>query len=294
MARLPFVEVQDLAWRFVKQDNPFELEHHYGPNVHVLNDPLLLALIAKLGHPQTDQAWALQALGYFYQVAAHHVVRHELGTNDSDIETRMADHDPDRARYTGPVPSGEHDLVLVSILRGGAPGTEKLKEYLAFALGRSIRVDYIAANRTTDEGHAVTGCRISAAKLAENPSVDSKIITINDPMGATGGTILKARDLYDGTLGMMDANFPLPGRLGKYKKMIAVHLIVAAEYIQRMANKFPDLCIYAGRVDRGLSDPEILKTRLGTYPSRERGLNNHQYIVPGAGDLGALLSGELP
>ncbi|MDO8642094.1 MAG: uracil phosphoribosyltransferase [Candidatus Woesearchaeota archaeon] len=292
MARLSVDDIQDHAWEFPKSDNPFELAHGYGPNVHILNDPLLLAMIAKIGHPQTDQSSALRALGYFYQAAMHHVVRNEVGTNDSDIETRMSAHDPDHARYTGPMPSDEHGIVLVSILRGGAPATEKAKEYLAFATGRPVRTDYIMANRTTDEGHHVTGCAVSGAKLAENPSVDSKILVVTDPMGATGGTILGARDLYTGKLGLMNANFPLPERVGTYDRMVAVHLIVAPEYLVRMEKEFPDLRIYAGRVDRGLSHPDALKAPPGTMRSLERGLNDRQYILPGAGDLGAVFSGE--
>ncbi|MES2802917.1 MAG: hypothetical protein V4654_10520 [Bdellovibrionota bacterium] len=40
------------------------------------------------------------------------------------------------------------------------------------------------------------------------------------------------------------------------------------------------------RVDRGLSAEHVLKSPLGLYWDQEKGLNNKQYIIPGAGGLG--------
>jgi uracil phosphoribosyltransferase len=48
--------------------------------------------------------------------------------------------------------------------------------------------------------------------------------------------------------------------------------------------------VYALRVDRGLSPPEVLATVPGTRWSEERGLDEHQYIVPGAGGVGEILN----
>jgi hypothetical protein len=48
--------------------------------------------------------------------------------------------------------------------------------------------------------------------------------------------------------------------------------------------------IYAFRVDRGLSSPRALSALPGEFPSEERGLNDHHYIIPGAGGLGEVLN----
>jgi hypothetical protein len=44
------------------------------------------------------------------------------------------------------------------------------------------------------------------------------------------------------------------------------------------------------RLDRGLSTPRALDAPPGTWPEEERGLDDHQYIVPGAGGLGEVLN----
>ena len=52
----------------------------------------------------------------------------------------------------------------------------------------------------------------------------------------------------------------------------------------------PDIVIYALRLDRGLSPADVLATVPGTRWDEERGLNDHQYIVPGAGGVGEILN----
>jgi hypothetical protein len=48
--------------------------------------------------------------------------------------------------------------------------------------------------------------------------------------------------------------------------------------------------IYALRLDRGLSSASVLSTVPGTHWDDERGLDEHQYIVPGAGGVGEILN----
>jgi uracil phosphoribosyltransferase len=72
--------------------------------------------------------------------------------------------------------------------------------------------------------------------------------------------------------------------------MVAVHLIVTPEYLRRITQEFPELHIFAVRLDRGLSAPSVLETIPGTHWDQERGLNDIQYIVPGAGGVGELLN----
>ena len=77
---------------------------------------------------------------------------------------------------------------------------------------------------------------------------------------------------------------------GNPRALAAVHLIVTPEYLRRMTKQFPNLHIFAIRLDRGLSDADVLQTRPGARPDDERGLTDNQYIVPGAGGVGEVLN----
>jgi len=71
--------------------------------------------------------------------------------------------------------------------------------------------------------------------------------------------------------------------------LIAMNLIVTPETCggSRTTTRTQD---YAFRLDRALSPREVLTTVPGTHPELECGLDDHQYIVPGAGGLGELLN----
>jgi uracil phosphoribosyltransferase len=288
----------DKAWEFVKPDNPFELDHHYGDTVHVLNDPALLTLIARAGFPGTEQHILRQAIGTFYKQAFGYLAGRELGQKNVAIDTNMKANAGDRGVYRGPVLDLSRELVLVSIERGGAKPTQDLADYVSLATGASVRIDSVTAERQTDDQGKVIGCSVSGSKISG--PVDGKILIFPDPMGATGRTIDNVTKIYRGDVPLTDAN----GEeycLGGADKMIALHLIVAPEYLAHMRAECPDVVIYAGRVDRGLSSERALRSKLGSYPAHgtddrrdlERGLNDVHYIVPGAGGIGEGLSGEV-
>jgi hypothetical protein len=48
--------------------------------------------------------------------------------------------------------------------------------------------------------------------------------------------------------------------------------------------------VYALRLDRGLSSPDVLAAVPGERWDEERGLNDHHYIVPGGGGLGEVMN----
>jgi len=72
--------------------------------------------------------------------------------------------------------------------------------------------------------------------------------------------------------------------------MISLNLIITPEFIQKVHSEFPDARLYAFRLDRGLSEPDVLAAKPGVFWDRERGLNEKQYIIPGAGGLGETLN----
>ena len=51
-----------------------------------------------------------------------------------------------------------------------------------------------------------------------------------------------------------------------------------------------DAVLYALRLDRGLSPPEVLTTAPGELWEKERGLDDRQYIVPGGGGMGEVMN----
>ena len=105
-----------------------------------------------------------------------------------------------------------------------------------------------------------------------------RVLALTLAMGATGSSLVSALDHYktrlEGT----------PGRC------IAMHLIVTPEYLRNVLKAHPETVVYALRLDRGLSPEDVLATVPGTRWDDERGLDDHQYIVPGAGGVGEILN----
>jgi len=127
-----------------------------------------------------------------------------------------------------------------------------------------------------DVAERVIGSSISGRKI--DGDVDDAILLFPDSIGATGGSICTALDAYK-TQGM-----------GAPRKVIAAHLIITPEYVKRVTTQHPGTVIYALRLDRGLSPPEVFDTVPGTLWERERGLDDRQYIVPGGGGFGELMN----
>ncbi len=97
-------------------------------------------------------------------------------------------------------------------------------------------------------------------------------------MAATGSSVLDALEVFDA----------LPG--GPPARTVLCHLMVTPEYLRRLTQARPDVHVYALRLDRGMSSEEVLATVPGSRWDEESGLNDHQYIVPGAGGLGELIN----
>jgi uracil phosphoribosyltransferase len=139
-----------------------------------------------------------------------------------------------------------------------------------------VRQDHLFMSRMTDDHGRVTGTSWHDAKIGRD--VDGRIVLFPDPMGATGGSLISAMTHY---------KTRLEGTPGK---CITMHLIVTPEYIRNVLLAHPDTVIYALRLDRGLSPPDVLATAPGTRWDEESGLDDHQYIVPGAGGVGEILN----
>ncbi|GAB4154053.1 MAG: hypothetical protein Fur0037_22760 [Planctomycetota bacterium] len=264
-----------MAERRILSD-PAMLSHRYGPNVHLFDDAYLLTLLARIGAPETGTEQLPAMVRAAYQRLLQEVLSREFPKQRTRAKTRMSATEP-RAFYEGPILCRDTKLVICSVIRAGILPSQACYEAACAVLPpQNVRLDFLNLSRVTDEGHHVTGVRLDGSKIGG--PVDGAVVLIPDPMGATGGTVSRAVEIYRGLEG------------GSPARIIAVHLMVTPEAILRLSNEHPGVVLYAARLDRGLSPEDVLKTEPGTHPDQERGLDDVHYIVPGAGGMGELLT----
>ncbi|MCA8943913.1 MAG: uracil phosphoribosyltransferase [Planctomycetes bacterium] len=250
--------------------------HHYGPNIHLCEDPYLLSLLARAGSPATSTETVPALVRSGYQYLMHRVLDERFPVATDRVATRMVATEP-RAFYEGPRLCQNTKLVICSVIRAGILPSQVCYEAACEVLpAANVRLDFLNMSRVTDDSGQVTGVRLDGSKIG-GPVRDA-VLLIPDPMGATGGTIERAVNVYRNLTG------------GPPRAIVAVHLMVTPEAILRLTANTPDVHLYAGRLDRGLSPVEVLESEPGTHPDRERGLNDVHYIVPGAGGMGELLT----
>lgn len=251
-----------------------EVEHRYGKNVHILADSFLLSHLAHLCAESTHQPVINELVTTIYLTLLKVVVNAEFPLKQAALPTRMIKYHPE-AVYQGPVIDPEVPVVSVNLARAGTLPSHICYTALNYFMNPTqVRQDHVSIARATNEQSQVTGSHVSGHKIGGR--VDDSIVLFPDPMGATGSTLIEAMDLFK--------------KQGKPRKAIALHCIVTPEYIRAVHAKHPDLVIYAIRLDRGLSPPDVLATPPGTHWEREKGLNTNQYIVPGGGGFGEVLN----
>lgn len=253
-----------------------EAEHKYGKQVHLISDPYLITQLAKLCSKDTYQPLITELVQSIYRHLLRYVVNIEFPRCEKRIETRMIVHNPEGV-FEGEIIDPNTKVAVVNLARAGAvPALETYQQLNYLLSPQCVRQDHIYIQRAIDEQQAVTGADVSGYKIGG--PVDDTIVYIPDPMGATGSTLETAYELYKNSV------------QGKWMKFISVHLIVTPEFLKKILKICPDVIVYSVRLDRGLSDPEVLKTVPGTKWDQEKGLNEKQYIVPGAGGLGEILN----
>src|SRR5437763_5046716 len=253
-----------------------QIEHRYGANVHILADPLALTQLAKLCAKGTYQPEINTLVGVLYRDMLRAIVNAEFPRRATATPTRMIDTTP-QGVFHGEMIDPEVRVVTVNIARAGTLPSQITYDFFNTLLDpRLVRQDHFVMARVLDEASKVIGARISGSKIGGD--VDDAILLFPDPMGATGGSICTALDTYKAQV------------VGSPRKTIAAHLIVTPEYVKRVTTQHPGTIIYALRVDRGLSPPEVFDTVPGTSWELERGLDDRQYIVPGGGGFGELMN----
>jgi uracil phosphoribosyltransferase len=253
-----------------------ELEHRYGPNVHILSNPFLLTQLATLCAKETTQPAINELVVMIYEELVKTVINVELPRKHVAIPTRMIDVHP-LGVFQGETIDPAVRAVTVNIARAGTLPSQVTYDLLNRLLDpRLVRQDHLIMARQVDEKHQVTGSQIFGSKIGGD--VDDSFLMFPDPMAATGGSMVQAIDYYT-------ANVP-----GKPRRIVTIHLIVTPEYLKLMKAKHPEVVVYAVRLDRGLSPPEVFSTVPGTKWDLERGLDDRQYIVPGGGGFGEIMN----
>lgn len=255
---------------------PSEAEHRYGPRVHILRDPLALSLLAKLCQKGVVQPEVNQLLVELYRVLVYAAVAAEFPRQYTSVPTRMVDVTP-HGVWNGELIRKDTPAVVVALARAGLLPSQVTYDFLNQVLDPvGVRQDHLALGRTIDAAGHVTGAGLYASKIGG--TVDSAMMLIPDPMGATGSTVSRVLNHYANAV------------QGRPAKVLSLHLIVTPEYLRHVTTAHPEVQVYALRLDRGLSDPAVLDTLPGTHWERERGLTDHHYIVPGGGGLGEVIN----
>lgn len=253
-----------------------ELEHAYGSNVHVLADPFLLTHLAFLCTKGTQQPAINGVIRDLYRYLIKAVLNGELPRVVRRFETRMIDATP-LGVWTGEVIDPNQRAVSVNIMRAGTLPSQECYDFLNKTLNPAlVRQDHVVMSRVTDEKERVTGSRFGDSKIGGD--VQDAYVLFPDPMGATGSSLAEAIRYYKTKVE------------GTAKKFITVNLIVTPEYLRRMRAEHPDVIVYAVRLDRGASPPDVLKEKPGVRWDEESGLTEKQYIVPGGGGFGEIMN----
>ena len=251
------------------------MTHSYGPQVHLLSYPYAMSLLSRLSSPDTVQPEVNHLVAALYRLLLAEVASTILATEQVTLPTRMIALTKNGV-YQGEQIDRNQRVVVVDVARAGIIPAHHFYEGLHQVINpEHLRQDHVVASRTTDKQGRVTGVTLDGSKIG-GPIEDATVI-FPDPMGATGASIAGVIDHYTTALG------------GKARALVAAHLIVTPEYIERMSRQFPRLHIFAIRLDRGLSDAPTLAAIPGAV-AQERGLTDNQYIVPGAGGVGEVLN----
>lgn len=252
------------------------LEHKYGENYRILNDAFLHTHLANLCKAKTKQPIINYIINDLYDYLIKEIISQEFPRKQETIRTRMADLTK-KGFWHGEIIDPETKAVVVDIARAGTLPSETCFKILNQTLNPDlIRQDHVYMARKTNEAGEVIGIDWSGSKIGGDK--DSALVIIPDPMGATGSSISSCINHFKENVA------------GKEIKFISVHLITTPEYIKKMQNDHPELIVYAVRLDRGMSSEKALAEIPGTFADEESGLNETQYIVPGAGGLGELMN----
>jgi|YelNatPaOPRAMG01_1025707.scaffolds.fasta_scaffold27909_2 uracil phosphoribosyltransferase len=256
-----------------------EIEHKYGDKVHILKNPVLLTQLGFLSSRDSRQPALSAMLNELYSSLIRIVINQEFPLKWEEIKTRMYDQ-TEMGILKIPIINPSTKVVVIEIPRAGTEPALICYNIINRTLDpRGVRKDTLEVSRKVDSQGRIIGAELYKAKIGG--PVKDRILIIPDPMGATGSTLCTVLDEFK-------------KEVGEYfiLKIISLNLIITPEFIRNVHSRHPECVIYAVRLDRGLSDDAVFGSLPGTFWEREKGLNDHGYIVPGAGGLGEVLTGS--
>ncbi len=260
-----------------------EVEHDYGKNVHIISDPVALTMLARVCSRETGQPVFNDLVEEIYRRLLTAVINREFPLRRARYVSRMAEilaqegEDAERGVIEGEMLDPSTRVVTVDIARAGILPSLTCYRFLNEVLDpRNVRQDHLIVSRALDSADRVVGARIAGEKIGG--PIDGRIVLFPDPMGATGSSLTAAIRFYKEHYG------------GRPARLITLNLIVTPEYIRRLREDHPEAVIYAVRLDRGMSPPDVLAAKPGSRWDEESGLNEHGYIVPGGGGFGELMN----
>ncbi len=261
------------------QQIPFsmsEFTHEYGDHVHLLANPYLQSLLAQFSTPAHNHPLLTPYVKVMYEALFESALNLLAPREVVKWDTRMKASTPKGVLETQ-VLAKESPMVFVDLARAGTvPAQVGFDKTCLYFKPELLRQDHFYVNRATNEAGEVTGVTVAGSKIGGG--IENALVFFPDPMGATGGSLSFAVDHYKNQVA------------GKARAYASLHLIITPEYIKRLRADHPDLHIFALRLDRALSSERALKSGFGAHPEEERGLNDIQYIVPGAGGVGEILN----
>jgi uracil phosphoribosyltransferase len=253
-----------------------EIEHAYPDHVHILDDPVAVTRLADLCAPEVGQPLFNRLIRKLYNQLIETVVAAEFPRRRIERETRMQS-STSRAVFRGEVIDPSTPVVTVDVARAGMVPSQICFDVLNNMLAEhNVRQDHLFMQRETDDEGNVVGASLDGSKAGD--SVEDAIVLLPDPMGATGSSMSEAIQFYKDNID------------GDAHSYIPMNLIITPEYVRRLTQEHPDTPLYAMRLDRGMSDDDVLETPPGTHWERESGLDDSDYIVPGGGGFGELIN----
>jgi uracil phosphoribosyltransferase len=255
-----------------------QVPHHYGSQVRLVACPVLLSQLATLCSQQTQQPQVTHLVRDLFAGLMRAALSDVWPRQNTAVPTRMAAKTAQgRGVWHGQVLDRKTRAVVVGLARAGTIAAQTAYDMLNELVEPAcVRQDHIYMNRVSGPRGGVTGIDVAGSKIGGD--VADALVFVPDPMAATGASMAHAIGMYKALKG------------GRARQIVALHLIVTPEYLHTLKAQHPDVAVYALRLDRGMSPPDLLTTPLGARWQDERGLNEHDYIVPGAGGLGELLN----
>lgn len=252
------------------------LDHRYGERVHVLDCPWTNGALARMSGPDVTYTELVSIVRATTARLATEAYGTQLPRARRTQTTRMAEHHGSLGVWRGQGLDLDMKVVVVDVIRGGMIPAQTCFELLGLVHPlEHLRLDHLNMQRVAGESGRVERVDLTGSKIGG--STEGATVVIPDPMGATGATMRRA-------YGHLVENHGPPARV------IAISLIATPEFLRTVLDLGPEVIVYAGRLDRGMSSARALATQPGTHWDEESGLDQNDYIVPGAGGLGELLS----